>query len=255
MKIGSMNNPEEDVLLEIKRIAEQNFDFIDLTYEWPGVNYAKKGEVKKLLDKYGLGIIGHTNPTLPAAYPSKKVMDACWEDLKDAFNFFSYIGAKKVSIHPFYYTAHLNEKDLLHENIKILNKSLEYCCKIGIELMIENCFSPFGSAREIETIFKAVPGIKIHLDVGHMNLLDDFETEIEVFLNKFSNEIAHCHIHDNNGDDDSHLSLGCGTINWERFASLLKRSGYDGTFTLEVFCSDCEYLIFSKNKWERLWSG
>ena len=39
----------------------------------------------------------------------------------------------------------------------------------------------------------------------------------------------------------------------EKVIPLLKKSGYDGTITLEVFSPDRRYLLFSREKLKEIW--
>lgn len=254
MRMGAMNDPKKNLSSEIEKISKLKFDFIDLTYEWASHERFDREKVKERLTKLNLGVVGHTNPTLPAVYPLPGIKKASWMELKEAFDFFEFLGCEKVSIHPFYYNSHMSDEELISENIILLKKSIDYCSGKGMKLMIENCFSPFGSAREIERITKEIPELSIHLDIGHMNLLQDFDWELNSFLDKFGDKIAHFHIHDNYGNVDAHLPLGCGTVDWASLANKIKKIGYDGTFTLEVFSNDDDYLKISKDKWQSIWN-
>jgi sugar phosphate isomerase/epimerase len=37
-------------------------------------------------------------------------------------------------------------------------------------------------------------------------------------------EIVNCHLHDNDGSSDAHMTPGKGTIDWKKVISLLKRA-------------------------------
>jgi len=76
----------------------------------------------------------------------------------------------------------------------------------------------------------------------------------EEFLEAFRDRLVHVHVSDNFGKrEDLHLPLGAGTIPWKKIISRLKKSGYDGTITLEVFSPDRRYLLFSRDKLRELW--
>jgi len=252
MTIGAMNNPIKDAKEEVERIAKGGFDFVDFTYELPATPHSADS-IKEIIRNYGISVIGHTNPTLPMVYPLPSVRSACISELKKSILFLRDIGAKKINIHPFYYNAHLNPDDVTEQNILVLKEMAHFCKENDLQLMLENFRFPFSSTRSFIRIMKEVPNLKIHLDIAHFNLEANFETEIEKFLNVFRSEIEHCHIHDNNGKLDEHLPLGCGNINWMKVVQLLKNSGYDKTFTLEVFAKDPAYLLYSKKRWQELW--
>ena len=52
---------------------------------------------------------------------------------------------------------------------------------------------------------------------------------------------------------DLHLPLGCGTVDVRNGIEALKRCGYDGTITLEVFTPDRHYLEYSRDRLRQLW--
>jgi sugar phosphate isomerase/epimerase len=63
------------------------------------------------------------------------------------------------------------------------------------------------------------------------------------------------HVSDNRGGEgDLHLPLGAGNIDWRSAIRALKRAGYDGTVTLEVFSREREYLRASKRLWQDWWN-
>ncbi|MCQ2551134.1 MAG: sugar phosphate isomerase/epimerase [Clostridia bacterium] len=74
--------------------------------------------------------------------------------------------------------------------------------------------------------------VKICLDVGHANAMmkdDDVYRWVE-FLGK---DIGHFHIHNNFKDGDSHLSLGEGSVDFEKLFDVIDKSCDDVTFTIE----------------------
>lgn len=56
---------------------------------------------------------------------------------------------------------------------------------------------------------------------------------MEFFIITFSDRIVHMHVHDNNSESDQHLGIGYGTVNWKKFANLLKTTSYDKTVIVE----------------------
>jgi len=248
-----MNHPEREIISEIKNFSSIGMDFVDISYEWPSNIKFNTSEIRNVLKEIKLGLVGHSNPSLPAIYPLKAVRDAVYEELIKTVNFFKEVGADKVNIHPFYYAGFMNESDIIRENINLLNKLSHYCGEQEIDLMLENFIPPFHSPQIFQIILKEVPALKVHIDVAHLNFTGDLYLSLENFIDRFGKKIIHYHMHDNKGKKDDHLPLGCGNIDWGKVAKIIKKSGYDGTFTLEVFCSDCAYIKYSKEKWEKAW--
>jgi len=84
------------------------------------------------------------------------------------------------------------------------------------------------------------------LDIGHGELLSD-KNRAYGFIDKCFERIKHVHIHDNFGgdspEDDLHLPLGEGKINFSSILLELKGKEYDNNITLEV---KPEYLVQGK---------
>ncbi|MBW1946273.1 MAG: sugar phosphate isomerase/epimerase, partial [Deltaproteobacteria bacterium] len=74
------------------------------------------------------------------------------------------------------------------------------------------------------------------------------------FLERWANRIEHVHLSENTGKADQHLPLGVGTVPLEGIVRELKRTGYGGRFTVEVFSPDRDYLKLSLPKARNLWT-
>ncbi|MEM2105115.1 MAG: sugar phosphate isomerase/epimerase [Candidatus Bathyarchaeia archaeon] len=119
----------------------------------------------------------------------------------------------------------------------------------GVKIAIENVPEPYPflmkSVAEFERFYKEVnEPIGLALDVGHANL----NGQIEQFLTRFADKIAHLHVHDNDGQEDQHLGVGYGTVNWESFASLLNKVRFNGVVVVESI----EHVLESVEKIEQL---
>src|SRR5688500_20179494 len=69
MYVGSMNFPGRSVAKEVHRIAEEKFDFIDLTLEPPAAWLPDAKDIGRLIGELGLFADGHTAWYLPIASP------------------------------------------------------------------------------------------------------------------------------------------------------------------------------------------
>jgi sugar phosphate isomerase/epimerase len=68
--------------------------------------------------------------------------------------------------------------------------------------------------------------------------------------------LKHVHLHDNRGgNQDLHLPLGAGNIDVLGSLRALKSCGYDGTITLEVFATDLNHLVYSRNVLKQAWAA
>lgn len=255
MLIGAMNNPMRDVFDEIETYAKNGFDFIDLTLE-PEATYSATlpvKKVKKALERTGLGIVGHTAYYLPIAFPVPEVRECAIAEIERDIHIFSQLGAKKVNVHPYTWVPLHETRWIREANIAAFQRLLVRAKELGLKLMLENMVPNFNTPRELSEVFSAVPEMGFHLDVGHANLETKHNLTVEL-TSIFANRLEHVHFSDNNGGSlDLHLPLGVGKIDWKWIVHILKRVGYDGTITLEVFAEDREYLLISREKLRKLW--
>lgn len=252
MQIGVMNHPNADLLEEIEWVSHNGFDFIDLTIEPLKAYDFDLHRVKKALNASGLEVIGHTNPFLPFILPIGSIREACLEEFRKYVDIFVQLGVDKMNIHPSYHAPFFSVQDKIEANIHFLKLVNQICESEGVTLMLENFVSPFDNPETFSRIVEEVPGLKVHLDVGHSNINQE-KNLAEDFFKEFGEDIVHLHFSDNNGKKDDHLPLGCGSIDWEQVVRTVKGLGFDGTITLEIFVSDRDYLLLSRDKLNRWW--
>jgi sugar phosphate isomerase/epimerase len=118
--------------------------------------------------------------------------------------------------------------------IGFLNRLIDHGREAGIKICLENLSE---TATHLSDVFKFLPHLNLTLDIGHAQLLSSQNTSYG-FIDRFPERIKHVHIHDNRGgdspDDDLHLPVGKGIIDFGTIFRKLKDIGYHGTFTLEL---------------------
>lgn len=256
MLIGAMNNPMSDVVEEIETYARYGFDFIDLTLE-PRAAYSGTFPVEKTKDallRTGLGIIGHTAYFLPIASSIPELRECAIAEIERDLAIFAQLAVKKVNVHPFVNVPLHEHRWIRETNIAAFRRILARAQELGMKLMLENIPPLFNTPRDLSAVFAEIPDLGFHLDVGHANLESEHNLTVEL-ASLFASRLEHVHFSDNNGGSlDLHLPLGVGKIDWKWIVHILKRVGYDGTITLEVFAEDREYLLLSRDKLRKLWA-
>ncbi len=256
MLIGAMNNPMFNPVEEIETFSEYGMDFVDLTLEPQGA-YSQTvdvGGIKRALERTGLGIVGHTAYYLPIASPFDDLREAALREIEYDMQIFGELGAPKVNIHAYTQVPMHDNRWIRERNIDAFIRLDETARKCGMKLMLENTPPHFNMPKDLTQVYAAVPDLSFHLDVGHANLETEHNMTLEL-ASLFCDRLQHVHFSDNNGGNlDLHLPLGVGNIDWKWIVHILKRVGYDGTITLEVFAPDREYLVFSRDKLKRLWT-
>jgi sugar phosphate isomerase/epimerase len=122
----------------------------------------------------------------------------------------------------------------LKNAIRCLRKLTKASKNHGIVFTIENDHRSndqilAGYPEQLRLLIKKAE-CKFTLDVGHANTL----TRIENFIDTLAEHIVNVHLHDNNGEQDTHLSLGKGNINFSAVLANLRKIEYKGPLTVEV---------------------
>lgn len=252
-----MNFPGRSVTKEIHRIAEDGFDFVDLTLEPPATWLPDGKEVGRLLSDLGLQVVGHTAWHLPIASPFKELRVQARDLYKRGLDCFADAGVELVNVHPDQRVPLHGLEQVRKMNADAIGGLVDDARERGIKIMVENLDRMFSDVDDLKVILDAVPDAAFHLDVGHANLRlgGGDRNRTPRLLEAFGTRLAHVHLSDNRGGaEDLHLPLGAGSIDWANIARQLKEAGYDGTVTLEVFSREREHLRTSRKLWLNWWS-
>lgn len=125
-------------------------------------------------------------------------------------------------------------KEVIKYKIGLLRRIIDKAKQQGVDLCIENLSEDAGHMIDA---FKDLPDLNLTLDLGHAQLLSDENTSLG-FIEMFPERIRHIHLHDNRGgdshEDDLHLPVGEGIIDFKTIFQGLEQIGYDKTITLEL---------------------
>ncbi len=252
MQIGYANHPRKKLAGEITWIGENGFDFLDFFIEPDGatVENVDTLHVKELLQRYRLGIVGHTAWYLPTGSPMASMRKAAVDEIARTFPLLSALGARRVTVHGNWASARLfSLRECLDFQLSSLRELVARGADAGIEIMYEPIGIERDNAHNVRQLLEGAPGLNLHIDIGHANLCNKNPAQ---FIEALHERLVHIHLHDNNGVADLHLPIGCGIIDWPETVGALKKR-YDGAVTLEIFSPDREYVLISKRKLEALW--
>lgn len=109
---------------------------------------------------------------------------------------------------------------------------METAVKAGTRIAVENVFDedPEALALLIEKVGHKDFGLCF--DTGHFNLFS--KVPMETWFDRLGNNIIELHLHDNQGQADSHLAPGKGTIDFPKFFRLLAAHHSRPVYTLEA---------------------
>lgn len=251
MKIGFPNNPRKNFLKEIEWIGKNGFDFVDLFLEEDAAVPEKIdiNKTKKILQKYGLEVTGHTAWYLAIGSPIKSVRDNCVKEAERYFKIFKKLGVKYITLHGNWPSGMFSDDEGINFQVYTLKKLVKIAKKYKLKIMYESIDTKRDNLKNVEKILKKVPGLYFHMDIGHVNLFG--RTPIS-FIKKFHKKLVHIHLHDNNGKKDEHKSMGKGNIDFKKIVKELKKVNYDKTITLEIFEKNKDLAVKSQKKLRKL---
>jgi sugar phosphate isomerase/epimerase len=117
------------------------------------------------------------------------------------------------------------------ESVRLLLKAAKH---ESVTIAIENVPEPFPFLMKNVDDFTRFydefgDDIGMVLDVAHAHI----GNQIQDFVSQFGKRIIHIHASDNNGDQDLHLGIGKGNIDWKTFAKQLKEIDYRNIVMIE----------------------
>lgn len=168
--------------------------------------------------------------------------------IKDSIDLANEIDAKAVVVHPGlipFLVKEMPEKiyDVANASIKEIG---EYSKNLGVNATIENmpAFESmiYQDMTRLDEVLRE-NDMAMTLDIGHAHHSGIAPDAM------YFDSIKHIHIHDNMGDDDTHLALGEGNIQLKRIIDMFEDKNYDGIYMIEVNTKDSikKSLEFFKN--------
>lgn len=170
--------------------------------------------------------------------------------MKKAIRGTSVLGASRFVVHPLMPYGWGGEcpDEVIEMNDAFLADIADFAKDFGVTVCLENMpFRDFPIATP-EHVRDTVDrlgkdNLKVCLDTGHAAI---FSADVAASVRLLSDRLETVHIHDNLGDDDTHLIPGDGIINWDDFAASLADIGYTGVISLET---SPKHREFPSDKW------
>ena len=170
-------------------------------------------------------------------------------ELIKIMNMASELDIKTVTIHPGLYSmvvSGLEDRSIMaaKRSLRTLDRMAQEC---GVRLCVENMpgfrFFLGQTAEQMSELLEGT-NLPICLDIGHANTTG----QLNEIIDTLGSRIMNVHIHDNDGKQDQHLTIGEGTVD---FDDCLKRlSSYGGRYIIE--CKTLESGSESQDRLSRL---
>jgi sugar phosphate isomerase/epimerase len=244
-----LSEPFNKMAEQIKSLDVKYMEIVD-----DGLHTLNKQRVKRLKDigeSYNIKFSVHAPfADINIASPSHCVLKAMLKRLENSMKLASHLEAYVWVFHPGLKTGismFYPGEDWL-QNRKTAQLLYKIAKDYGLNIAIENVPEPYPflmkGVKDFERFYSEVSEpVGLALDVGHSNI----NGQTEQFLKTFADKVVHIHAHDNNGKDDSHLGIGYGTVDWSRFASLLREISYNKVIVVESVERVAESINFLKS--------
>ena len=140
--------------------------------------------------------------------------------------------------------------------IESLKALCEFAADRGLRMAVENLTSAnMLMGRYPEELVQLVRGanmdnLGVCLDVGHANTTQKLDEFLDITAQAADVKIIHMHASDNLGEQDLHLPLGKGNLDWKKVLDGIQTNGYKGLVVLELYSLEdgMTSLEFLKNK-------
>jgi sugar phosphate isomerase/epimerase len=263
-EFGLLTNPLESVPLEVGRIAKLGFDYVEIGIEepnaTPSILMSQEEEILSALARNRLRPLGHTAYWVGFGSSHDEVRLGWVKEGKRMIEAASQLGIRLLNFH---FNSRLgmtgrtekSRETFLQHFTDSITELTRFAAENGVELMLENIppepAHPLESLAYFSQIMSGVPSLKFHFDVPHA-FIENRMKGVEEYLDAFADRLVHIHIHDNHGEQDEHLPLGRGKIDFKKVVRLLKEIDYNRTITFEVFTSGSD-AVRSRNFLKKLW--
>jgi sugar phosphate isomerase/epimerase len=257
MLYGAMNFPVKPVLEELETIEKLGFDYLELTMDAPQAHYTVirriHDELMDTLERLHMRLVCHLPTFVSTADLTDSLREASLNEVLESLEVAAELRTMKAVLHPSLHrglSMFVMDQARQHA-LRSLEAIVDKADELGVFICLENMFPQYNSLvnpKDFDEVFDRFPQLRMTLDVGHAHIGEKGIAKIIAFIKRFPDRIYHIHANDNLGNEDDHLPIGAGTIEFPRIVKALKAIGYDETITLEVFSKDRDYLRLSRDK-------
>jgi sugar phosphate isomerase/epimerase len=232
-----LNMPFAKMIKRLNRIETRYVEVLDEGLHM--LNKKRVATLNQIAKSRGIKYTVHAPfADINIASPSKPILNASLKRLKESMAYANALDAKLWVFHPGNKTgiSMFYPGEDWKQNSKSLSELHQTAEEYGLNIALENLPEKYGFLMKQPADFKkfyketSLHDIGIVLDMGHANL----EGQTEQFLRKLPDKIVHIHVSDNMGENDQHLGLGYGKIDWQQFAETLREIAYDKTVLIEA---------------------
>ncbi|MEM1514916.1 MAG: sugar phosphate isomerase/epimerase [Thermoproteota archaeon] len=233
-----LNKPLRSALRCISHINIEHLEIVDEGLH--ELNSKRIEVIRKFIEERGLSVSIHAPfADINIASTSPFIRNAIMRRLERSMRL-------SARLNPEYWVFHPGIRSAISDiipgldwriNLDSVRSLLKEARKYGIRIAIENTPKTFPFVikyvEDLERFYEEMGNegleLGITLDVGHANICG----QLNEIMRLFHEKIVHVHLHDNNGDKDSHLGIGFGKIDWPNLIESLIGISYNGALVVE----------------------
>jgi sugar phosphate isomerase/epimerase len=225
MRIGASTYSREPFPKQVDEVREAGFDYAELDLTWVTWDPERlRTEAEALAKRL---------PIPTAHLPPSQFHQADLARFVGFMDALAPLGTKVFNAH--FLEARSAPRISAPTKTSWLSDLVRAATDRDVVVTLENVDEPPEVLRKV---LDAIPDLRYCLDVGHAHL-DKRTDGARTYLAALGDRLGLAHIHDNHGGPgeagDEHLPFGQGMIDLERDVTALKKSGYGGYVTLEIF--------------------
>lgn len=240
---GYQRDPLERAFKDAKRFG---YDYIEL---WGGRPHAyapdlaagELAEVRRLIDTYGIPVLGYTPEHNAYPYNFMIGSEAMRRDavayIKLSMDMSKALGAEFTLISPAHAGYLASRKEIWERLTRTMRELAEYAERIGHTIVVE-ALTPYESnvcttANDLAELFSLVPSDRL---VGMCDVIPPFVLGESVmsYFDKLGDKMRHIHLIDGVRDSDTHMVPGDGSMPLKELLTELKELPYEGSATIEL---------------------
>ena len=241
MKIGaSMLATENMAMKEALDYFESNkyIEYVEILHDYPYREINDNNELIDLINSYSLKYTIHSPfIDLNIASLNSALARLSVEEIKRSIDLANMIDSNIVVVHPGTVSfSGRGKEDIIYKIGRDSRIDIgDYAKDNDVNACIENLPKIEGFMyQDVKLLNDTLVELELPmtLDIGHAHTAGFTPDEI------YFDSIKHIHVHDNPGDDDTHLTLGEGSFAVNEFFDIFIQNNYDGSYMLELYSID-----------------
>ena len=255
---GFMLEGDVDIEVACAFAADNGFEHVEVNAE--GRFHRTRVDpaaVRRPIERYSLDLVVHLPYALDPGSPHEHVRDGACRELEAGIDAAAEMGADRAVFHATTFARSYRwDRETVREAILDgVERVSAHGRERGVDAVAENLKTDFFDADDFPLLFSRTSA-NACLDTGHAHVTGQgMETQARL-LREHGDRISHVHLNETRRDDeDEHLPVGIGRLDFETLARAMVDSDWSGTCTHEVLqfgSGGREYVAASKRAFDRL---